>query len=163
MIDENFPCWWSWQIIIKHADQLGVPNFQRGAIWGIGNRVALLESLYEKSPCGSFVLWDSSPDPNPHRHGSPLRQFDKTKKPMWLVDGQQRTRAMLDLFEQLLQLPSHAENASLVRTEDLSELRILGKTLLRTPYTDDDEEEDKKRESNDVSNEVEEDDRQPRL
>lgn len=42
------PRWWSWAEIVRHADQLGIPNFQRGAVWDTGNRVALLESIYEQ-------------------------------------------------------------------------------------------------------------------
>ena len=86
--------WWSWADIVKYAHQLGIPNFQRGAVWGVANRTALLESMFEQSPCGSFVLWQPADDGEPRRHGVPVlsRSFGQDTAPMWLVDGQQRTR-----------------------------------------------------------------------
>jgi hypothetical protein len=125
------PHWWSWADIVRHANELGIPNFQRGAVWDKGNCVALLESIYEQSPCGSFVLW--APDNNgrdPRRHGVPLLRFAHGKDPMWLVDGQQRTRAMLDTFKQLINVPSRPDGWSLVREADLAALRTIGASLL---------------------------------
>ncbi len=125
------PHWWSWVDIMRHADRLGIPSFQRGAVWDNGNRVALLESIYEQSPCGSFVLWAPDGDQgDPRRHGVPLRRFADGTEPMWLVDGQQRTRAMLDTFQQLIDLPGRADGWSLVRPQDLDALYALGASLL---------------------------------
>lgn len=85
------PHWWSWADIVRRAEQLGIPHFQRGAVWDTGNRVALLESIYEQSPCGSFVLWaPDSDERESHRHGVPLHGFAPGSQPMWLVDGQCR-------------------------------------------------------------------------
>ena len=125
------PHWWSWADIVRYADRLGIPNFQRGAVWDTGNRVALLESIYEQSPCGSFVLWaPDGDDGDPLRHGVPLRRFDGGVEPMWLVDGQQRTRAMLDTFQQLIDVPVRADGWSLVRSQDLATLHAIGAPLL---------------------------------
>ncbi len=133
------PHWWSWDDIVRHADRLGIPNFQRGAVWDTGNRVALLESIYEQSPCGSFVLWAPDGDEgDPRRHGVPLRCFAEGTDPMWLVDGQQRTRAMLDTFQQLIDLPERADRWSLVRPEDLDALRALGASLVGGQSDEDD-------------------------
>ncbi len=123
--------WWSWADIIKHAHQLGIPNFQRGAVWGSANRTALLESMFERSPCGSFVLWQPMDDGDPRRHGVPVLSlsFSQGTAPMWLVDGQQRTRAMLDTYRQLFAVPM-SEGWTLVRDEDLESLRALGPTGL---------------------------------
>jgi hypothetical protein len=94
------PHWWSWADIVRHANKLGIPNFQRGAVWDTGNRVALLESIYEQSPCGSFVLWAPDADGrDPRRHGVPLCRSTSEMDLIWLVDGQQRTRAMLDTYQ----------------------------------------------------------------
>jgi hypothetical protein len=71
------PEWWSWADIIRHADQLGIPNFQRGAVWDSGNRTALLESIYEQSPCGSFVLWARVP---PARGSCASRQGGRRRR-----------------------------------------------------------------------------------
>lgn len=116
--------WWSWVDIVKHAHQLGIPHFQRGAVWDLANRTALLESMFERSPCGSFVLWQPLDNGNPQRHGVPveLNSFGQGVEPMWLVDGQQRTRAMLDTYRQLLSVPQ-ADGWSLVRNEDIESLR----------------------------------------
>ena len=123
------PEWWSWADIIRRADQLGIPNFQRGAVWDSGNRTALLESIYEQSPCGSFVLWAPDGDGDPFRHGVPLRGFAPHTAPMWLVDGQQRTRAMLDTFEEVMGMHGDSR-CHLVRKADIDELRVHGKMLL---------------------------------
>lgn|GEM_PF-1864335 len=124
------PHWWSWADIVRHADRLGIPNFQRGAVWDTGNRVALLESIYEQSPCGSFVLWAPTPEgEDPRRHGVPLRVLREDAEPMWLVDGQQRTRAMLDTYQQLIDQPTEPSGWSLVRREDQAALEALGAPL----------------------------------
>lgn len=145
MSEELGPDWWSWQDIVERADQLGIPNFQRGAVWDSANRVALLESIYEQSPCGSFVLWrpeDDGGDRDRLRHGVPVREFAPDKAPMWLVDGQQRTRAMLDIFHQLIATPPHPDGWSPVRQEDLADLRQVGRALVDcVGATDDGDEE----------------------
>jgi hypothetical protein len=146
MINLPSPHWWSWADIVRHADQLGIPNFQRGAVWEASNRVALLESIYEQSPCGTFVFWaPDSDDLDPHRHGVPLRGFSTVKLPMWLVDGQQRTRTMLDTFHQLIEDSSRPDGWSPVRDADAVALRVLGSTLLgsnRSADASDDAEDD---------------------
>jgi len=122
MSDNHEPTWWSWKAIIQYSDRLGIPHFQRGAVWEKNNRTALLESIYEQSPCGSFVLWTPKGDSDSQRHGVPLRAFGQDVAPMWLVDGQQRTRAMLDTFEQLLAVPRDSSGWALVRDADLESL-----------------------------------------
>lgn len=128
MADDIAPHWWSWADIVRHADRLGIPNFQRGAVWDTTNRTALLESVYEKSPCGSFVLWKPLGDGDPLRHGVPLCGFGPGASPMWLVDGQQRTRAMLVIFRQMLAAPA-VDHWSLVRRADLDSLADLRDAL----------------------------------
>ena len=54
---ECFKQWWSWRDVMNNAPRLGIPHFQRGNVWDSANRVALLESMYHKSPCGSIVVW----------------------------------------------------------------------------------------------------------
>lgn len=120
------PRWWSWRDIVERADRLGIPNFQRGSVWETGNRIALLESVYEQSPCGSFVLWAPKDGGDPYRHGVALHAFGEGVTPLWLVDGQQRTRAMLDTFQQMLSVPTGAEGWALVREAELASLRSIG-------------------------------------
>jgi hypothetical protein len=66
---------------------------------------------------------------------------------MWLVDGQQRTRAILDTFQQLIDFPSRPDDWSLVRKADLDELRnnggaLLGGTLDEEVEVDEDAEDE---------------------
>jgi hypothetical protein len=133
------PDWWSWQTILENAHCLGIPNFQRGAVWDLGNRVALLESLYEQSPCGSFVFWQPDDDSsNPERHGVPLVVF-RDPAPLWLVDGQQRTRALLDTFLQILEPHTKSQPLRLVREADLNALRLMGRYLIETDHRETDD------------------------
>jgi len=123
---------WSWLDVVRYADRLGIPHFQRGAVWETGNRTALLESIYEKSPCGAFVLWaPPADDRDRFRHGKALRSFHPDKQPLWLVDGQQRTRALLGTYEELLLRPQRSDGWSLVRDTDWAELRERAGALLR--------------------------------
>ena len=134
--------------IVRHADRLGIPHFQRGAVWDAGHRTALLESIYEQSPCGSFVLWaPDADDREPHRHGVPLRQFRSELAPMWLVDGQQRTRAMLGTFDQLVSMPERDDGWSLVRPADLAALRASSSVRLGSAKDEEEEEADDEGES----------------
>lgn len=130
------PRWWSWADIVRHSDRLGVPNFQRGAVWDSGNRTALLESIYEQSPCGTFVLWAPHDTTNPFRQGVPLCSFAPHMTPMWLVDGQQRTRAMLDTFWELTDPMEGPVCRELVREVDRSDLLTV-KEMRRSPAGDD--------------------------
>ncbi len=136
------PGWWSWQDIILRSNQLGIPNFQRGAVWGAANRTALLESLYEESPCGSFVLWAPRDSGDATRHGKPLRSFGEPPDPIWLVDGQQRSRAMLTVFEQLLDVPVRDDGWSPVRQDDLDSLRDACPEFRAASTEADDDDED---------------------
>lgn len=129
MHDDQGLVWWSWADIVQRANRLGIPNFQRGAVWGMTNRTALLESMYEQSPCGSFVLWQPDDDGESRRHGVPVRLFGQDVTPMWLVDGQQRTRAMLDTYQQLLAVPT-ISGWSLVRTDEIDSLRAVEDEVL---------------------------------
>jgi len=143
------PEWWSWQTILEHAHHLGIPNFQRGAIWDAGNKVALLESMYEQSPCGSFVFWQPEGDrKDPKRHGVPLVAFRDVESPLWLVDGQQRTRALLETYRQLLEPHARSQQLRLVRESDLEALRKVGNNFAgagqrenENPDSEDDAEE----------------------
>lgn len=133
------PHWWSWAGVIRNVRRLGVPNFQRGAVWDASNRTALLESMYEQSPCGSFVFWEPEEAGAPRRHGVPLRAFDDGAVPLWIVDGQQRMRAMLTVFEQLFAGPVDQHGWSLVRPQDLERLRAVTNAAVVNVQDDDEE------------------------
>ena len=134
------PHWWSWSDVVQNVGRRGVPNFQRGAVWEASNRTALLESMYEQSPCGSFVFWEPESDGDPLRHGVPLRVFADGAEPLWIVDGQQRMRAMLTVFEQLFAGSVAQPGWSLVRPDDLESLRSIARATVLD--LQDDEEDD---------------------
>jgi hypothetical protein len=66
---------------------IDIPEFQRDFVWDPERVKLLAESLYCDYPVGSFLLWDSS---SYHE----ARAANSSQKPLWIVDGQQRTTAM---------------------------------------------------------------------
>jgi hypothetical protein len=115
------PGWWSWKEVVKNRRLLGIPHFQRGSVWDHGNRVALLESLYHASPCGSFVLW--RPEQGSKDVGGPLLLSEAERgapwepsAALWLVDGQQRSRSLLALYKELLR-NNDASNRLICRSD----------------------------------------------
>lgn len=78
------------------AGRLGIPHFQRGLVWGPDTIAALLESLFYKTPCGSFVFW--KPDPK-SPHGIPLLGNTPTDIDYFIIDGQQRIRSLYSVSE----------------------------------------------------------------
>lgn len=92
--------WLSWRVLIERAPTLGVPHFQRGHVWEQGNVAALLESMYEGSPCGSLVLWPNSATSEEHAStiGSALVAEKAASVRYWLVDGQQRLRSLVGVL-----------------------------------------------------------------
>lgn len=82
--------------ILENCMSWGVPHFQRGGVWDMSNRAALLESLYFDTPCGSVILWDK-PDKN---FGIPLYE-DKGAFDYLIIDGQQRIRTLMAAFKEI--------------------------------------------------------------
>jgi hypothetical protein len=76
------------------ANQLGIPDFQRGLVWGDDLVGRLLESLYLGTPCGNVILWQASRDT---RTGCvPLLPGGASR--LLLIDGQQRVRSLSSVF-----------------------------------------------------------------
>lgn len=96
--------WWSWQDVMKNAPRLGIPHFQRGNVWDSANRVALLESMYHKSPCGSIVVWRQGCDTDPGDIGVSILDPNRPGEGdiAWVVDGQQRLRTLIDAFSAVI-------------------------------------------------------------
>jgi hypothetical protein len=79
--------------LLAHFDEMGVPHFQRGLVWGQSAVALLLESLYFGTPCGSIILWTP---PDVSAFGVPL----VGDVPRFLiVDGQQRIRSLHAAFD----------------------------------------------------------------
>lgn len=92
--------WTSWSDLIDLAPEVGIPHFQRGHVWEHGHVAALLESMFEGSPCGSMVLWRppaSSSGPAADI-GEALVREKSAEVSQWLIDGQQRMRSLLGVL-----------------------------------------------------------------
>ena len=96
--------WWSWRDVIMHAPKLGIPHFQRGNVWDFANRVALLESMYHESPCGSIVIWRQGNNEDADKIGVSLVDYMPTSNGEigWIVDGQQRLRTLIEIYSTVL-------------------------------------------------------------
>jgi Protein of unknown function DUF262 len=79
--------------LVALAPWLGIPHFQRGAVWEDDLHALLLESLLDRTPCGEILIW--SP-PNASEHGVPLT-MDGSPRHL-LIDGQQRVTALVSIF-----------------------------------------------------------------
>jgi hypothetical protein len=78
--------------VLTFYDQMAVPHFQRGLVWGQSSVALLLESLYFGTPCGSIILWTPG---DVSKQGVALSK----QKPRYLiVDGQQRLRSLHAVF-----------------------------------------------------------------
>ena len=88
--------WTVKQLIEEKYKTLGVPHFQRGLVWNNEAMALLLESLYYKTPCGSFLLWKAQ---NPNKEGTPLPGAKKVD--YLIIDGQQRIRNLYSIFREI--------------------------------------------------------------
>ncbi len=130
--------WWSWSRLMKEIPSLGIPHFQRGQVWGTGNRVALLESMYEASPCGSFVLWQPDGDHEWDRIGiSLVNGKDVGPHTKWLVDGQQRTRALLSVYCEMQAAERDADSPRLLGEDVFGEIQSWMPELEPAPDAED--------------------------
>lgn len=134
------PTWWAWQQVVEHEGRLGIPSFQRGAVWDSANRAALLESLFEASPCGTLVMWEPDHDGAPTRFGVSLQgTFADGARPMWLVDGQQRCRTLLSVYNDLIKHNVTTSDWALVPEQDMDELRKIGSGCVDDGVLNDDD------------------------
>lgn len=76
--------------------RLVVPEFQREYIWPAGRAAKLLDSLYQRYPISSLLVWETEEEvehrrdqPKPHRYG-PVG---------WLIDGQQRVISLAKVWD----------------------------------------------------------------
>ena len=71
-----------------------LPHFQRGSVWSPEMALRLLDSLYLGTPCGSLVVWTPEPNGSPSDWGVPITPRRAVEGALFLVDGQQRVRAL---------------------------------------------------------------------
>lgn len=86
---------WKVSEVLERVSELGIPHFQRGLVWGVEARGALLESLFYDTPCGSFVLWVPK---ECAAQGVPLDPSISTGIKYLVIDGQQRIRSLHAVF-----------------------------------------------------------------
>jgi hypothetical protein len=73
-----------------------IPEFQRDYVWKPEQSAKLLDSLLKQFPIGSILLWEADEDSAVQARGSGGR---KGRDPRWIVDGQQRSRTLLEIRE----------------------------------------------------------------
>jgi hypothetical protein len=92
---------WSVKELLENVPCLGLPHFQRGAVWRESQVSLLLDSLMLDTPCGTIILW--VPD-------NLEADFDSLGVLCWgedsarpavalVIDGQQRISALREVFE----------------------------------------------------------------
>ena len=86
---------WTVSEVLEKVPELGIPHFQRGLVWGVESRAALLESLFFDTPCGSFVLWVPKDCAS---LGVPLDPAVSSELTYLVIDGQQRIRSLHSVF-----------------------------------------------------------------
>lgn len=82
-----------------------IPEFQRPIVWQSDAVEELLDSIVEAYPIGFFLIWESIEElneRNPFHLDLQKRQKGQTK--LWLLDGQQRTVALVGSFTDKLYL-----------------------------------------------------------
>ncbi len=84
--------------IVAAAPHLGLPHFQRGAVWRSSDVARLLESLALDTPCGTLLLWQPVGLAEAFsEHG--VRAWSDVGVPEYLVlDGQQRITTLVTLL-----------------------------------------------------------------
>lgn len=82
--------------LIRMTCRLGIPEFQRGLVWGEDLVAKLLESLYLGTPCGNIILWAPLPGRESAHLGQPLRPEGTATR--FVIDGQQRIRSLWAAF-----------------------------------------------------------------
>jgi hypothetical protein len=74
-----------------------VPTFQRGVVWDRDRAKRLWDSIYKFYPLGSILVWRTDVRLQNHRQigGHPLPDDEGIRDFQYLLDGQQRTTALL--------------------------------------------------------------------
>lgn len=92
------------------AGDIRVPKFQRGLRWDAGDVRQLFDSIKHGYPIGTLLLW-RRPDPAPAAmvEFGPVRfNAPQASNALWVVDGQQRTTALVAALLHPAPDPKHA-------------------------------------------------------
>lgn len=73
---------------------IGIPEFQREYVWKDGKVLKLIDSIYNKYPIGTLLIWQPPSTANVksrnRKHPEPIK---------WLIDGQQRTLSLASALD----------------------------------------------------------------
>jgi len=77
--------------------QYQIPTFQREVVWDHNRVKGLWDSIYRFYPLGSILVWRTDVRLQNHREigGHPLQEEPDSREFLYLLDGQQRTTALL--------------------------------------------------------------------
>ena len=81
-------------VILAGRGEYDLPEIQREFVWKSDQVRILCDSLYQGYPIGTLLIWDN-PEYIEPRQGEP-----DTRRPRWIVDGQQRVTTLCLLFGQ---------------------------------------------------------------
>ena len=85
-------------LITDYANgRIGIPEFQRDLVWNDSKKVKLIDSIYNGFPIGTIMLWEPEELENIEYRKSRVT----VKAIQWLIDGQQRTRTLYEIFKEL--------------------------------------------------------------
>jgi uncharacterized protein with ParB-like and HNH nuclease domain len=74
-----------------------IPTFQREVVWDVGNVKLLWDSIHKFYPLGSLLIWKTNTKLQNHKEigGHLLKEDFKKNEYQYILDGQQRTTALL--------------------------------------------------------------------
>lgn len=91
--------------LVKDAENenIFIPEFQRHFIWDRSQIKLLIDSLYRKYTINSILIWNGGDELARRRVGGSLKEIkfpnsDKGEKISYILDGQQRTTALMLVF-----------------------------------------------------------------
>lgn len=84
--------------LLQNMHRLGLPHFQRGAVWNDTDMGRLLESLYLDTPCGTVILWRPLANIDDKGVPFPVEMATPCRPEFLVIDGQQRLTALWRAF-----------------------------------------------------------------
>ena len=81
------------------AEELLLPEIQRGYVWNRPQIRDLVESLYHDYPAGAIMLWETDANPVSRALGARDKQNTVGSKVHFVLDGQQRLTSLRLVFD----------------------------------------------------------------
>ncbi len=78
---------------------IGIPEFQREYVWKENKVLCLIDSIYNKFPIGTLLIWVP-----PVSSTIKARRNKEVDTSEWIIDGQQRTHSLVDAFDGTIQI-----------------------------------------------------------